>query len=52
MVRFMAGIQEETPEQMKDFNWSGYHFDEEKTTDTEYLFLRIEIPGWQKNRKK
>ena len=28
MVRFMAGIQAEEPEQLKAFNWSGYHYDE------------------------
>ena len=45
MVRFMAGIHAETPLQMKDFNWSGYRFDEERSTDTEYVFLRFKFPG-------
>ena len=45
MVRFMAGIQAEEPEQIKAFNWSGYHFDESRSTDTEYVFIRTEIPG-------
>lgn len=40
MVRFMAGIQAETPEQMKDFSWSGYRFDEGRSTETEYVFVR------------
>ena len=45
MVRFLAGIQAEKPEQMKDFCWSGYHFAEERSTDTEYVFLRRSVPG-------
>ena len=45
MVRFMAGIHAEEPEQMKAFNWSGYHFAEELSSDTEYVFIRTEIPG-------
>ena len=45
MVRFMAGIHAEEPEQMKDFDWSGYRFDEERSSDAEYVFIRTEIPG-------
>jgi len=45
MVRFMAGIQAEKPEQIRDFDWSGYHFDEDRSSDTEYVFIRTEIPG-------
>lgn len=45
MVRFMAGIHAEEPEQIKDFDWSGYHFDEERSSNTEYVFIRTEIPG-------
>ena len=45
MVRFMAGIQAEEPEQMKAFSWSGYHFDDDRSSDTEYVFIRTEIPG-------
>ena len=45
MVRFMAGIHAEEPEQMKDFDWSGYRFDEERSSDEEYVFIRTEIPG-------
>ena len=26
------------PEQIKDFNWSGYHFDEDCSSDQEYIF--------------
>ena len=45
MVRFLAGIQAEAPEQMKAFDWSGYHFDDFRSSDQEYVFVRTEIPG-------
>ena len=45
MVRFMAGIHAEEPEQIKTFNWSGYHFDEDRSSADEYVFIRTEIPG-------
>ena len=45
MVRFMAGIHAKTPEQIKDFNWSGYHFDADRSSDQEYVFIRTAIPG-------
>lgn len=45
MVRFMAGIQAETPEQIKAFNWSGYHYDQDRSSDNEYIFIRTEVPG-------
>ena len=45
MVRFMAVMQAETPEQMKDFSWSGYRFAEERSSETEYVFLRTGVPG-------
>ena len=45
MVRFMAGMQAETPEQMKDFSWSGYWFEEERSSETEYVFVRTGTPG-------
>ena len=45
MVRFMAGIYADEPEQIKTFNWSGYHFDEEYSSEMEYVFIRTEIPG-------
>jgi len=41
----MAGIHAEESEQMKAFNRSGYHFDAERSSDTEYVFIRTEIPG-------
>ena len=40
MVRYMAGIHAEVPGQMKAFDWSSYHFDEERSTDREYVFIR------------
>ncbi len=49
MVRFMAVIHAEAPEEMKNFNWSGYHFDKDRSSEREYVFLRTEIPG--KGRK-
>ena len=45
MVRYMAGIQAEEPEQMKNFNWSGYRFDEDRSSEAEYVFIRTEVPG-------
>lgn len=45
MVRFMADIHVDEPEQIKTFNWSGYHFDESRSSDTEYVFIRTDIPG-------
>ena len=45
MVRFMAGIHAERPEQMKDFNWSGYCYDDDRSSDTEYVFVRDAVPG-------
>ena len=45
MVRYLAEIQAVDPEQIKWFNISGYHFDESRSTETEYVFIRTEIPG-------
>ena len=39
MVRFMAEIGVQHPEQIKDFD-RGYRFDEKRSTDTEYVFIR------------
>ena len=52
MVRFMAGIQAEEPEQLKAFNWSGYHYDESRSSETEYVFIRTEFPGHSVERKE
>ena len=48
MVRFMAGIHAAEPEEIKAFNWSGYRFDEQRSTDTEYVFILV--PGTIKKR--
>ena len=45
MVRFMAGIHAEEPEEIKEFNWSGYRYDPARSTDTEYIFIRENVPG-------
>ena len=45
MVRFMASIHADEPEQIKAFNWSGYQFDETRSSGTDYVFIRTEIPG-------
>ena len=45
MVRYMAEIHADSPEQMKDFNWSGYHFDDDRSSDQEYVFIRTAMPG-------
>ena len=45
MVRFMADIGAEEPEQIKTFNWSGYCFDDSRSSETKYVFLRTAVPG-------
>ena len=40
MVRFMASRGIEEPEQLREFDWSGYGYDESRSTDTEYVFIR------------
>ncbi len=45
MVRFMAAIHADEPEQIKAFNWSGYQFDETRSSDKDYVFIRTGIPG-------
>lgn len=40
MVRFMAVHHVEQPEEMQEFSWSGYHFDPERSSEKEYVFLR------------
>lgn len=45
MVRYMSGIHAEEPEQIKAFARSGYCFDEARSSDTEYVFVRTGIPG-------
>lgn len=41
MVRFLSEIQAETPEQMQQFNRLNYHFRQDLSTETEYIFERI-----------
>lgn len=48
MVRFMAEIQADKPEQIKEFNRSGYCFDEKRSSDTDYVFVRTVKPGKEK----
>ena len=40
MVRFMAEHKIRDPEEMKYFNWSGYRFREDLSTDENYIFIR------------
>ena len=39
----MAKVQQE--EQIKAFNWSGYHFDEDRSSDAEYVFFEQQFQG-------
>ena len=48
MLRYLAELQADALEQIKGFNISGYHFDAERSTDTEYVFIRTKIPGKQR----
>ncbi len=40
MVRYLASIGAEDPEQIKSFNWSGYSFDEARSSKDEFVFIR------------
>ena len=40
MVRYLAGIQAEEPVQLRGFNWSGYAFDEARSTESTFVFVR------------
>ena len=44
----MAGIHANELEQIKAFNWSGYYFEEERSLDKEYVFIRTAVPGKEK----
>ena len=44
MVRFLAGIGAKEPEQAKDFNWSGYQFNEEWSDEKKYVFTKNKQP--------
>lgn len=49
MVRFLAETGAETPESLTAFSKSGYHFDENRSSETEYVFIREEVPGKRKS---
>jgi len=40
MVRYLASIQANDPEQLKGFAWSNYTFDEKRSSDTTLVFTR------------
>ena len=40
MVRFLASVQASELEQIKQFTWSDYAFDEARSTDTSFVFVR------------
>ena len=45
MVRYLAGIQAEEPEAARGFNWSGYRYDEIRSDEKTYYFVREAVPG-------
>ena len=40
MVRYLASLGAESPEAMLGFSWSGYAFDESRSDDRTYVFVR------------
>ena len=40
MVRYLASIQAHDPEQIKGFSWSNYTFDEGRSTEASFVFVR------------
>lgn len=40
MVRYMASVNAQTPDDLKGFDWSGYAFDEKRSTDVKLVFVR------------
>ena len=40
MVRYLASVQANEPNQIKEFAWSDYSFDEQRSTDTNLVFVR------------
>ena len=44
MVRYAAEIGAQSPEELKAFSLSSYRFDETRSTDTEYVFIRSNHP--------
>lgn len=51
MVRYLAGIQATQPSQLRGFDWSGYAFDEARSTDDAYVFTRQAPPGKAPGRR-
>ena len=45
MVRYMAANAITEPEKIKAFDWSGYQYRDDLSSDKEYVFVRTEIPG-------
>lgn len=52
MVRFLAERGAKDPEEAKSFDIAGYHFDPERSTDTEYVFVRSAVPGKPVKQKR
>ena len=42
MVRFMAEIGADSPEQLKEFDWSGYRYDDSRSSERDYIFIKRE----------
>ncbi|MBR3224756.1 MAG: peroxide stress protein YaaA [Atopobiaceae bacterium] len=40
MVRYMASVNAQAPEDLQSFSWSGYSFDEARSDATTYVFVR------------
>ena len=45
MVRYMAANGVTEPEQIRTFDWSGYQFREELSSEKQYVFTREKVPG-------
>ena len=45
LVRYLAGIGAQDPEEAKGFALSGYRFNPDRSTETAYVFERTGVPG-------
>ena len=45
MVRYMAANAITEPEKIKTFDWSGYQYRDDLSSDKEYVFVRTQMPG-------
>ena len=45
MVRYLASIGADDPGQAKGFNWSGYRYDNDRSDEKTYCFIRETVPG-------